>query len=77
MTTDLNDLEERITGLADEQLILMVTVEHDDYRPEAMEFALELPDSSAGFTNPANNIPGWPVCSKTFFPARVQPGNRV
>jgi hypothetical protein len=39
MSSDLKELKERITGLSDEELIEMVTVEAGDYRREAVEFA--------------------------------------
>jgi hypothetical protein len=39
MSTILNDLEARINGLTDDQLINLVHVDFADYRPEAIEFA--------------------------------------
>jgi hypothetical protein len=39
MSSELQELRERITGLTDDELIEMVTVGAGDYRREALEFA--------------------------------------
>jgi hypothetical protein len=41
MTEDLKELYFRIIQLSDDELLQMVNVEYDEYRPEALKFARE------------------------------------
>jgi hypothetical protein len=51
MNRESEDLKQRIAGLTDDQLLQMVTVEANEYRPEAIDFAkAELTARGVDFT---------------------------
>ena len=55
MDEQLNELKERISGLSDGELLRIVEVEFDDYRPEAIDFAKgELTARGIKFEDPSS-----------------------
>src|ERR1044071_4941097 len=77
MNRESEDLKQRIAGLTDDQLLQMVTVEANEYRPEAIDFAkAELTARGIDFTR-ESQAPDTVENLVAFNPLASSPGFRA